>query len=130
MAGHSSERRWEKNLAGDIGVSVRVRDAARNLVFYVNEAEEAYQEMLELFQFAGASDQDLANQLFREQWTGRGADPRASPVVPGETEANAVEVNQVADVRATLQAMHQLYLAMNGEPIATSDRVPALRRMT
>lgn len=130
MAGHSSERRWEKNVAGDIGVSVRVRDAARNLVFYLNEAEEAYQEMLELWQFAGGTDQELADQLFQEQWNGRGADLRASPVVLGDTQANAREVAQVVDVRAALQAMHQLYQAMNGEPTATLDRVAPLRRMT
>lgn len=126
MAGHSSEKRWDKNQFGDVGVGQQVRDAANRVVGALADAEELYQDLLELWQFAGGTDQLMADQLFLEVWSARTS---GSPPAP-ETQANAAEVLRVADARAAMQAIHDLYEAMTNVAVTQQDRIAVLRRMT
>ena len=129
MAGHTSERRWDKNRFGDIGIGETVKNAAAQMLFAMNVSEEAYQELLELWQFAGGTDQLVAGQLFFEVWSTRVSDPVGNPGVV-DTQANATEVGQVADTKATMLALHQLYQAMTNTAITQVDRLALMRRMT
>ncbi len=125
MAGHTSEKRWDKNKFGDVGVGEAVKDAATQMLFAMNMSEEIYQDLLELWAFAGGTDQLVADQIFSDIWSVR----ETIPGIP-DTEANAVEVAQVGDAKATMLALHQLFEAMTNVAVLTSDRIAILRRMT
>jgi len=129
MAGHSSEKRWDKNRFGDLGIGEVVKDSAKQMVFAMNMIEESYQDLLELWSFAGNTDQLVADQLFFEIWSIRVSDPIGNPGVI-DTQANSTEVEQVADAKATMLALHQLYQAMTNVVIAQDDRLAKIRRMT
>lgn len=125
MAGHTSEKRWDKNQFGDVGVGEIVKNAALQMVFAMDMGEAAYEDLLELWDFAGGTDQLLADQLFREIWSVR-------ETVPGtpDTQANPQEMGQVADARATMLAIHELYEALTNVAVTQANRIATLRRMT
>ncbi len=129
MAGHTSEKRWGKSRFGDIGIGDQVKESATQMVFAMNMIEETYQDLLELWAFAGGTDQLVANQLFFEEWSIRVSDPAGAPGVV-DTQANSVEVGKVADAKATMLALHQLYQAMTNVAVLTADRLALIRRMT
>jgi len=129
MAGHTSEKRWAKGRFGDIGIGDQVKESATQMVFAMNMIEETYQDLLELWAFAGGTDQLVADQLFFEEWVIRVSDPVGAPGVV-DTQANAVEVGKVADAKATMLALHQLYQGMTNEAVVTADRLALIRRMT
>ena len=54
---HTSEKRWS-------GVSARASSEAEALVSVLNNAEEAYQQMQEMYVYSGSSAADLAELLF------------------------------------------------------------------
>jgi len=128
MSGHTSEQRWQQNDLGDPGISELIRGGARDVLSHLQAGEELYQDLIEVFQFAGGTDQLLADQLFLEDWTGRTA-PGSSPPAP-ETEANAAEVAKVADAKAAMLAIHELYQALTNGAVLTADRRALLRRMS
>jgi len=119
MAGHTSEKRWEKNNIGDRGISSLVKESAMNVQSALGLAEETYQELLELWQFAGGTDQLVADQLFAVAIANR-----------SETTANAVEVAMVADAKAAMLAAHEVYGALTNVVTIQADRVAPLRRMS
>jgi len=129
MTGHTLEKRWDKNNTGDIGVSEQVKNAANQMLFAMNMSEEIYQDLLELWTFAGGTDQLVADQLFFEVWSVRESDPIGNPGV-FDTQANAIEVSQAGDAKAAMLALHQLYQAMTNVATTTADRITTLRRMT
>lgn len=129
MAGHTSEKRWDKNAFGDVGVGEVVKNAAKQMLFAMSGGEEAYQELLELWAYAGGTDQLVADQLFFDVWSVRVSDPTGNPGVL-DIEANAIEVTMVADAKASMLAVHQLYEAMTNVVVTQSDRIATLRRMT
>lgn len=122
MAGHSSEKRW-------IEVSASVSDIASRTMATLVESENIYQDLVELWGFAGSTDQLLADQLFFEVWTVRESDPIGNPGVL-DTEANAEEVGRVTDARAAAAAVHQLFEALTNIATTQADRITTLRRMT
>lgn len=125
MAGHTSEKRWDRNQFGDVGIGQLVRDVAVAAVDKLTVGEAMYQELLELWTFAGGTDQFVADQLFFEIWSVR-------ETIPGtpDTQANAVEVAMVTDAKATMLAIHQLYEALTNVAVTQADRISTLRRMT
>lgn len=129
MAGHSSEKLWDGNNFGDIGVGETVKNACIQVLSSLNLSEESYQDLLELWSFAGGSDQLVANQLFFDIWSVRVSDPVGAPGIV-DTQANPQEVGKVADAKAAMLALHQLYEALTNVAVAQSDRVSVLRRMT
>ena len=63
MAGHTSEKRWKSNQTSDsgTGVSVLVRDSAETVITALSQAEIQYQDLLELYAYAGSTSQLLAD---------------------------------------------------------------------
>ena len=80
------------------------------------EAEELYQELLELWNFAGGTTQSVADQLF-EETNGIG-----NPATPEQ-------VAMVGDLQAAALALHQLYQAMTNVTVAQADRAALFRRI-
>ncbi len=129
MAGHTSEKRWSNNKFGDSGIALLVRDAAVQTIDKLTAGENLYQDLLELWQFAGPTDQAVADQLFFDIWPTRVSDPIGNPGV-FDTQANADEVIMVGDAKAAMVSIHELFDAMSNVVTATADRVATLRRMT
>ncbi len=119
---HSSELRWA-------GASAMVSQAALNTLQTLNSSEEIYQELLEVFNFVGGTDQLLADQFFFEIWSGRESDPDGNPGVL-DTQANAAEVSLVADLKTAIVALHELYLSLTNGVVVQADRATDLRRMS
>lgn len=131
MAGHTSEKRWRSNQGQDsgAGVSEIVKTSCIMALDSLSQAEIMYQDMLELYQYAGGTAQLLADQLFYEDWSVRESDPIGNPGVL-DTEANAAEVAKTTDLIAAATALHELYQAMTNVAVTQSDRAAALRRMS
>ena len=131
MAGHSSEKRWRSNQTNDsgVGVSELINESCVGVLRGLEEAENKYQDLLELYQFAGGTAQLLANQLFYEDWSVRESDPIGNPGVL-DTQANATEVAMVQDAIDAATAIHELYLAMTNVAVTQADRAAAIRRMS
>jgi hypothetical protein len=76
MAGHTSEKRWRNNqnqTFQNIGVSDQASAIVKGVLAALTVSEAAYAEMQEMYAFAGGTVQDLADQLFKEDWEVRGA---------------------------------------------------------
>ena len=117
---HTSEKRWS-------GTSEAITVFSTNLRDSLTLGEEAYQQLQELFAYAGSTSQLLADQLFFEDWNARAA-AAVSPEVP-ETQASAAEVAKTQDAIDAMTAIHQLYQAANNVAVTQADRLSDLRRM-
>lgn len=102
---HSSEMRWAE-------AAQKVANAASLTIDSLNIAENSYQELLEVYNYAGGTDQTMADMLFE---------------VP---TADAGQVAMVADLRLCITALHELYQALNNVTITQADRAALLRRMS
>lgn len=131
MAGHTSEKRWRSNQTNDsgVGVSELINESSIGILRALEEAENKYQDLLELYAFAGSTAQGLADQLFYEDWSVRESDPIGNPGVL-DTQANATEVSMAQDAVDAVTAMHELYQAMTNVAVLQADRAAALRRMS
>ena len=131
MAGHTSEKRWRNNQNNDagVGMSELVTESCNGILSALEEAENKYQDMLELYVYVGSTAQLLADQLFYEDWVSRESDPIGNPGVL-DTEANTVEVAKATDLINAVTAMHEIYGAANNVATTTSDRFAELRRMS
>jgi hypothetical protein len=131
MAGHTSEKRWRNNQTNDsgLGVSTLVTESANGVLNALTEAENKYQDLQELYAFAGGTAQLLADQLFFENWTSRESDPIGNPGVL-DAQANSTEVAKATDLINAVTAMHELYQAATNVAVAQEDRFAQLRRMT
>jgi len=110
---HTSEKRWN-------GVSGDVSTISYSLIQALNNAEEAYQQMQEIYAYAGGTNTDLAELLFKEEIASR-----SSPDNVVSTE----EIAKAADTVAAMAAAHQLWQAANNVAVTQADRVTDLRRM-
>ena len=121
MGTYTGDQRWDNDVVtpGDPGVGPMVSRLVANLKSGLITGEDVYQEPLELFQFAGGTDQLLADQLFKEAIA---ADSR--------TVANAVELAKTQDAIAAMLAIHQLYEAATNVAVTTADRMTTFRRMS
>ena len=131
MAGHTSEKRWRNSQTRDsgVGVSELVSGAAQTVIDGLSSAEILYQDLLELYTYAGGTAQLLADQLFYEDWSVRESDPIGNPGVL-DTAANATEVAMATDLIGAVTAMHELYQAANNVAVAQEDRFSQMRRMS
>jgi hypothetical protein len=123
MAGHTSEKRWsEHTVNGDRipGVSSRASEAVNTLINTLNGIEEAYQQMQEIYTYAGGTDALLAELLFKETIAAR-----SSP----DNVASTEEIDKAGDLIAAMIAAHQIYQAANNVAVAQADRFTDLRRM-
>ena len=110
---HTSEKRWKE-------VSLRASAEASYLVNVLNQSEEAYQQMQEIYIYAGGSATTLAELLFKDDIA-----LRSSPDNVVSTE----EIDKASDLVNAMTAAHQLYQAANNIVITQSDRFTDLRRM-
>ena len=75
---HTSEKRWRDKMfetpqgRQGIGVSGEVSSVCKGLRDSLIEAEEAYQQLQELYAYVGSTAQLLADQLFAEDIEARG----------------------------------------------------------
>jgi len=101
--GHTSGMRWFTNQTpqGNEGVAPRVQVMSRGVLDALLAGEEAYQEMLELFDFTGGTTQDVADQLFQEFWKARST-PDTNAVITVSVTASVVSNPIVTVARMTL----------------------------
>ena len=111
---HSSEMRW-------VGAQASIADASRITLKALSDAEETYQDLNEVYQFAGGTDQLMADQLFRDIIESEARLPAV---------ATATEVAQVTDLKVAILALHQLWQAMTNVAVTQDDRAALLRRMS
>jgi len=110
MKGHSSEKRWED-------ISSIVHNRSKTLLDVIMDGEEEYEDLLEVFQFAGGTNQLLADQLFID-------------INEGVTPADSVQVAMVADLSTAMLSVHEMFLAMTNGVVGTSNRAADFRRMS
>lgn len=113
MAGHTSEKRWED-------VSTRASNEVTTLINVITQAEEQYQQMLEIYNYAGGTAISLAELLFKEDIAAR-----TSP----DNVASQEEIDKATDLINAMTAAHQLYQAANNVAILQADRLTDMRRM-
>ena len=112
---HSSETRWPEAQAA---VAISASECIRILA----TAENTYQELLEVYTFAGTTDTDFAALLFKET-----IEARTAP----DNVPNAEEIAEAADLRIAIQALHDLYeIGIGAVAGAQRDRFAELRRMS
>lgn len=76
MAGHTGEKRWRTNqnkTFGNLGVSEQAQAVCQEMVAALDNSKTAFNELSELYAFAGGTVQLLADQLFFEDWSPRSA---------------------------------------------------------
>ena len=123
MAGHTSEKRWvDTNVGGKLyrGISEVASSEVSSLIAKLIQIEEAYQQMQEIYTYAGGTAADLAEQLFKEDIAAR-----SSP----DNVANSEEIAKATDLVNAMTAAHQIYQAANNVAVLQSDRLTDMRRM-
>jgi hypothetical protein len=121
MAGHTSEKRWVSARNGTQifeGISERAQIVLKDFIEKLILAEEAYQQMQEIYIYSGGSATDLANLLFAEDIAAR-----------SESVANADEIAKATDLAAAMSAAHEVYQAANNISVTQEDRLGLIRRM-
>jgi len=106
---HTSAKRWPY-------IEQKVGDFCTNMVAVLNESEEAYQQFQEIYIYAGGTDQGMADLLFQDI-NGLGV------------SATAEQLAMVADTKAAMIALHQLWQTANNTAMDAQDRITDLRRM-
>jgi hypothetical protein len=109
---HTSEKRWSQ-------VSLNIATVSEQLMEAINNGEEAYQRMQEVYTYAGGTATDLASLLFKEEIEAAG-----SPFTPTQEQ-----IDKASDAIDAMTAAHQLYQAANNVSVTQADRVTDLRRM-
>jgi len=74
MAGHTSEKRWrtgQNTVEGNLGVSEQAQAVCQQMVAALDDSKAAFNELSEMYAFAGGTVQLLADQLFKEDWEAR-----------------------------------------------------------
>jgi hypothetical protein len=123
VSGHTSEKRWDDtNVNGKnyTGISERASNEVRELIARLLQIEEAYQQMQEIYTYAGGTSELLAELLFKEDIAGRD-----SPDNVVSTE----EIAKATDLVSAMTAAHQIYQASNNIVVTQSDRLTEMRRM-
>ena len=110
---HTSEKRWT-------GLSLQANLQCTSVLQALLLAEEAYQQMQEVYTYAGGTNTDLAELLFKEE-----IEARESP----DNVASTEEIAKAGDLIAAMQSLHQIYQAANNVAITQADRLTDLRRL-
>lgn len=74
MAGHTSEKRWRRNQNvkfGNEGVSELASQVCGQMISALDSAKQAFEELQEMYVYAGGTVQLMADQLFKEDWEER-----------------------------------------------------------
>jgi hypothetical protein len=108
---HSSQKRWPD-------INDQVSGVSEKLLNTLNEANETFLQLLEVWEYSGGTDASFANLLFKDEISER--DP---PVHTAE------ELAKVIDAKEALVAARELYLAATNQTITVANRLQKLRRM-
>lgn len=129
MSGHTSEKRWRRNQTptSGKGFSEEVTELSAMLLDVLYKAENIGLDLEELKDYTGDSAQEIADQLFYEDWTARESDPLANPGV-FEEQASEKEVNMVADAMAAVEAAKEIFEFANKKE-KDKSRIAKMRRM-
>lgn len=103
MAGHTSEKRWRRNqnpLFGNAGVSELASQVCTQMIAALDSSKTAFNELQELYNFAGGTIQGLADQLFREDWEVRST-PGVQSVLTVDVDSAGIVSNPVVTVAGT-----------------------------
>ncbi len=111
---HSSQAFWSD-------VDVAVSSACARVVEVLQDSETSYQDLLELYAFAGGTAQLLADQLFADVIAAEARNP---------AEANGAEVAKAQDAIDAMTSIHQLFQAATDVATTTADRMEDMRRFT
>jgi len=93
MAGHTSEKRWRRNqnaTFGNVGVSELASNLCKEMISALDNAKTGFNELQEMYVFAGSTVQGLADQLFLEDWEARSVQGTQA-VITVDVVSNAVE---------------------------------------
>jgi hypothetical protein len=93
MAGHTSEKRWRRNqnaTFGNAGVSELASNLCKEMIAALDNAKTGFNELQEMYVFAGSTVQGLADQLFLEDWSARSVQGTQA-VITVDVVGNAVE---------------------------------------
>lgn len=104
MAGHTSEKRWRTNqnkVYGNVGVSDLAAQVCTQMVDTLDEGKKAFNELQELYAFAGGTVQLLADQLFFEDWSVRST-AGVQAVITVDVVAGSPEVGAVSNPTVTV----------------------------
>ena len=99
---HSLEITWDE-------ATRLAQSNARNMIRTINEAEESYQDLLEML--GGRTDQQVADQLFN-------------------TVADASQLQKYVDLKNCMVSIHQIWQAGNNVAVGTKDRFADMRRLS
>jgi hypothetical protein len=129
MSGHTSEKRWRRNQTptSGKGFSEEVTELSAMLLDVLYKAENIGLDLEELKDYTGDSAQEIADQLFYEDWTARESDPLENPGILDE-QANEKEVSMVADAIQAVEAAKELFEFAN-KKTNNKSRISKLRRM-
>lgn len=111
---HTSAKRWDY-------IEQRVGLYCAAMVKNLAEAEEAYQQFQEIYVYAGATDQGMADLLFQD----------VNNITDGNIAdtATSEQVAMVNDAKEAMIALHQLWQTANNVAMNAQDRMTDLRRM-
>lgn len=93
MAGHTGEKRWRRNqnsTFGNAGVSELASQVCTNMIDALDAGKAAFNELSELYAYAGGTVQLLADQLFLEDWSARST-TGVQAVITVDVVGNAVQ---------------------------------------
>jgi hypothetical protein len=129
MSGHTSEKRWRRNQTptSGKGFSEEVTELSAMLLDVLYKAENIGLDLEELKDYTGDSAQEIADQLFYEDWIARESDPLENPGILDE-QANEKEVSMVADAIQAVEAAKELFEFAN-KKTNNKSRISKLRRM-
>lgn len=129
MAGHTSEKRWRKNQTATSGrgFGEEVTELSVMMLDVLYRAESLGLDLEELKDYVGDTAQDIADQLFYEDWYERESDPIANPGVYDE-HANEKEVAMVSDAIEAVEAAKEIFEFANKKD-KNKSRIAKMRRM-
>ena len=119
---HTSEKRWSYYRNGDVfheGIGGIMGPLLKDFVEKLVLLEESYQQMQEMYTYAGGTASGLAALLFKED-----IEVAGSPYTPTQEQ-----IDIATDAVAAMAAAHQLYQAASNVSVTQSDRLTDLRRM-
>ena len=96
-------------------VNTQVGDVASEVMAGVLKGEELYNQLLELWAYAGSTDQLFADKLFEEENGGGVATPE--------------QVSLAIDAKTAMGAIHTLHDAIFNQPVTQKDRATDLRKL-
>lgn len=107
MAGYTGEKRWRNGMNPEYsngGVSEAAKAVCAKMVDALTDAEAAYAEMAELYQYSGSTIQGLANLLFTEDIAKR-TSPGTNAVITVDVPQTQAQIDFGTDAGGVVNAV-------------------------